>query len=239
MTLRALAPPVLGVVALAVVGYVVAGGGTSAPYPPTAVAPPTRAMPAPAAQEIVPAAAEESARVSPSWLAATGAKAGIPVPALRAYATAQLRMAEEDPACRLGWTTLAGIGWVESEHGTYGGRTLGENGRPSSPILGPTLDGSGDVAAVAGEHGDWARAAGPMQFLPSTWSRWRSDGDGDGVRDAQDLDDAAYAAGRYLCASGPLSSGPGWARAVLSYNHSQAYVDRVYATAEAYAQRTG
>jgi membrane-bound lytic murein transglycosylase B len=161
------------------------------------------------------------------------------VPALRAYATAQLRLAAEQPECHVGWTTLAGIGWVESQHGGYGGRTLGVDGRPSSPILGPTLDGSDDVAAIPDEEGGWAQAAGPMQFIPSTWARWGADGDEDGVVDVEDLDDAAYAAARYLCASGSLASGAGWARAVFSYNHSQAYVDQVYAAAQAYAGRTG
>ncbi len=72
------------------------------------------------------------------------------------------------------------------------------------------LDGSGDVAAVPGEAGTWQRATGPLQFIPSTWERWGSDGDGDGVADPQDIDDAAYAAARYLCASGAdLAHGPG------------------------------
>jgi membrane-bound lytic murein transglycosylase B len=130
---------------------------------------------------------------------------------------------------------------VESQHGTFQGRALGEDGRSSSPIHGPTLDGSGDVAAIPSggdSAGDWAKAAGPMQFIPSTWSTWASDGDGDGMAEVQDLDDAAYAAGRYLCASGDLATSAGWARGVFSYNHSQAYVNQVYAAAQAYASRT-
>ena len=101
------------------------------------------------------------------------------------------------------------------------------------------LDGSGDVAAVPGDGGTWQRATGPLQFIPSTWERWGSDGDGDGVADPQDIDDAAYAAARYLCASGAdLATGPGWSAAVFSYNHSDAYVRSVYDAAQAYADRT-
>ena len=75
-----------------------------------------------------------------------------------------------------------------------------------------------------------------MQFLPASWAQWASDGDGDGVRDRQDLDDAAYAAARYLCASGAdLTTGPAWTSAVRSYNHSDAYVLAVHDVAEAYA----
>nr|MBA3783485.1 lytic murein transglycosylase [Nocardioides sp.] len=77
-----------------------------------------------------------------------------------------------------------------------------------------------------------------MQFIPSTWTTWASDGDGDGVADPQDLDDAAFAAARYLCASGTLASGAGWAAAIYSYNHERVYVASVFSAAETYAERT-
>lgn len=184
--------------------------------------------------------------VDAAWLARTAAEAGIPVPALRAYADAELVLREEQPTCRLSWNTLAGIGWVESQHGTLGGRTLAADGRSSSPILGPALDGAGGFAAIpstpssAAWHGDarWEHAVGPLQFLPSTWSRWGADGDGDGVADPNDLDDAALAAGRYLCADGHLlTTDPRWNAAVHSYNHDAGYVANVAAAANSYAQR--
>jgi len=144
----------------------------------------------------------------------------------------------EDPSCHLGWTTLAGLGWVESQQGTIDGRTLRPDGRASTPITGPALDGSGDVAAIEAPDCGWARALGPMQFLPSTWEDWAADGDGDGRADPQDIDDAAVAAARYLCASdGGLATGDGWSAAVYSYNHSAEYVRSVFDAAEAYASR--
>ena len=91
-------------------------------------------------------------------------------------------------------------------------------------------------------HGDptWDHAVGPLQFIPSTWETWGADGDGDGVADPNDLDDAAFAAARYLCADGhDLTTGAGWADAVFGYNHAQSYVDAVYAAAPSYAERTG
>jgi membrane-bound lytic murein transglycosylase B len=173
-------------------------------------------------------------QVAPAWVTTYAARTGIPARALMAYADASLRA-----PCPVGWTTLAGIGWIESGHGTDAGQQLGADGRPLVPILGPLLDGHGKVAAVPDGTGGWARAEGPMQFLPSTWQQWGSDGDGDGVADPQDLDDAAYTAARYLCASGQdLTTGAGWAAAVRSYNHSDAYVLAVYAAATAYAGRS-
>jgi membrane-bound lytic murein transglycosylase B len=173
----------------------------------------------------------------------TAQRAGIPEPALRAYARAQLLA---PPDCALGWTTLAGIGWVESQHGTTGGRLLHADGRSSAPIVGPALDGRGSVAAIRASasgtsvHGDsiWDHAVGPMQFLPATWDTWATDGDGDGMADLQDLDDAAAAAAAYLCADGQRLTGAGWSAAVLSFNHDTGYVRAVFAAAQAYAERT-
>lgn len=182
--------------------------------------------------------------VDPTWLRTTAASAGIPETALAAYARATLRAPKR---CGLGWTTLAAVGYVESHHGTIGDRVLGLDGVSSSPILGPALDGEGGFAAIPSSaagtalHGDaqWDHALGPMQFITSTWERWGADGDGDGRVDPQDVDDAAWAAARYFCADGrDLTSGAGWSAGVFSYNHSQEYLDSIYATASEYARRT-
>ena len=200
--------------------------------------------PTPSAREVRPGKPVGPQWVDAQWVVETAARAGIPAPAVRAYANAQLN---EPRGCDVGWTTLAGIGWVESRHGTIGGRTLGDDGRSSTPILGPALDGT-DFAAIPATpessawHGDpdWDHAVGPLQFIPSSWETWGTDGDRDGSADPNDLDDAAYAAAQYLCADGhDLTTGAGWADAVFSYNHDQSYVDDVYAAATAYSERTG
>jgi membrane-bound lytic murein transglycosylase B len=181
--------------------------------------------------------------LSRNWVSSTVRRTGIPEPAVRAYGRATLLLARERPGCHLGWTTLAGIGWVESQHGTIGGRTLRADGRPSRRIIGPALDGR-RYARIAGTstsarwHGDrrWDHAVGPMQFIPSTWRRWAADGDGDHRRDPHNVFDASYATARYLCASGlDLRTGAGWTAAVRSYNHSDAYVADVLNTANGYA----
>lgn len=235
----------VGVLALAVLRV---GGAADtdtvvdlAPAPSAAGAPDTRTRD----QDVSRSAARPVA--DPAWVARVAAAAGIPARALRAYAGAELALRAEQPGCHLSWNTLAGIGWIESQHGTVGGRTLDADGRSSRAVLGPALDGAGGLAAIhstpasAGWHGDtvWEHAVGPLQFIPSTWDRWGSDGDGDGVADPLDLDDAAYSAGRYLCADGhDLATSAGWTAAVLSYNHDRDYVLAVSSAAIAYASRT-
>jgi membrane-bound lytic murein transglycosylase B len=178
------------------------------------------------------------------WSVTTSASTGVPARALSAYAAAQAETARTQPECGLSWPTLAGIGYVESDNGGHGDGLLA-SGRPLTPIVGVRLTGAGPVSNVSdtdgGElDGDRSvdRAVGPMQFLPSTWASWASDGDGDGVFDPQDIDDAALAAARYLCASGDLRTPDGWTRAVLSYNHSIDYLNAVFAASSAFADRS-
>ena len=231
-------------VGIAGLGYAATQRMSPAPSPVLVSQQPSAEVPGPAVASVVPPGATTSVPlVDPAWVADIAVRAGIPTPAVRAYATAQLAAPRD---CAVGWTTLAGIGWVESQHGTLGGRTLGADGRPDTPVLGPALDGDPFAAIPAtvetsAWHGDplWDHAVGPLQFIPSTWEQWGADGDGDGVADPHDIDDAASAALAYLCADGhDLTSGAGWADAVFGYNHDQSYVDSVHAAASAYASRT-
>ena len=178
-----------------------------------------------------------------AWLTQTAAATGIPERALQAYAGAVVAMQLLLPECKLGWNTLAAIGYVESRHGTYGGSTMDANGLVSPTITGPPLDGElfdaiedTDDGALDGDT-TWDRAVGPMQFIPSSWASSGHDGDTNLDINPNDIDDAAYASARYLCADGRPMDGPGWSAAVLSYNNSSVYVQQVYDAAAAYASR--
>lgn len=190
-----------------------------------------------------PAAVSPTIRVNEEWLASVATATGIPVRALSAYASADLTVDAEQPACGLGWNTVAAIGWIESGHGSHGGSALDAGGYPAPAIRGLALNGAG-VAAIRDTDGGvldgdnaWDRAVGPMQFIPDTWSRWGADGNGDGYADPNQIDDAALATARYLCASGNVSTADDWRAAVHSYNHSDQYVADVAATANLYAGR--
>jgi hypothetical protein len=181
-----------------------------------------------------------------TWAEQVSNKIDVPPVAVQAYGYAELVLAQTKPSCRLSWTTLAAIGKVESNHGRARNASLLADGRALPAIIGPTLDGSAgnksigdsDIGALDGDR-VYDHAVGPMQFLPETWRLNAVDADGDGVRDPNDIDDAALSAAYYLC--GPardLSTAQGWLGAVLAYNNVQTYAQAVFAAANDYGARS-
>lgn len=126
------------------------------------------------------------------------------------------------------WAVLAAIGKIECDHG----RSQAAGCNPPG-----TLNAAG--------------ATGPMQFLGSTWrsgtpsmtvppvgpptvstvAGYATDGDGDGLADVWNPADAIAAAARLLRANGAPAD---YRRAILAYNPSAAYADRVLAQAAEY-----
>ena len=194
------------------------------------------------ALETAVAAATEAVRTA-RWTA-TIPGTDLSVVALDAYLAAEDLLAQTWDTCALRWWMIAGVARIESRHGRYGGRNLQADGRVDRPIIGIALDGGPGVRAMTDTDdgvydGDtvWDRAVGPLQFIPETWSRRGRDGDGDGRADPQNLYDAAYSAGRYLCAlGGNLSSRSALRSAYFGYNTSTEYVDDVIGHADRYAE---
>jgi membrane-bound lytic murein transglycosylase B len=171
----------------------------------------------------------------------------MPVVALEAYAYAA-RVAEvENPKCHIAWTTLAGIGQVESHNGTYRGATIAPNGNVTPLIRGVRLDGTGgtmrivdsaasDVGGASDGDDGVARAIGPMQFIAETWRLYGVDANNDGIISPDNIDDAALSAAGYLCFRGKdLASPRGWISALRAYNNSGVYARAVRDWATAYA----
>lgn len=183
--------------------------------------------------------------IDPAWLERTAAATGIPQRALAAYTGAALQLSQDIPQCRLDWATLAAIGFVESEHGTINGGLIGASGTTRPSIIGIALDGAttdaiGDTDAgrLDGDM-EWDRAVGPMQLIPETWFTYAADGNGDGEADPQQIDDAAYTAGRYLCAvGGDLSDSAQWIEAISAYNRGAQYNNRIAQATETYAAQS-
>ncbi|TDZ79209.1 hypothetical protein DE4585_02944 [Mycobacteroides salmoniphilum] len=167
---------------------------------------------------------------------------GIPKIALDAYQNAERMMAKAAPGCGVSWNLLAGIGRIESGHANNGATDV--KGRVVRPIYGPSLDGTLPGNEVIVDHEQtrtqgaqvYVRAMGPMQFLPSTWNHYASDGDGDGKADPQNVFDASLAAARYLCSGGlNLRDRSQVMSSILRYNNSVAYAQNVLAWAAGYA----
>jgi hypothetical protein len=123
------------------------------------------------------------------------------------------------------WNVLAGIGWVESHHGTL------------------KIDGKPAAGVHYGEN--FKRAGGPMQFLQPTFDWAKVDGDKNGVKSRYDPDDAIFSAAKLL----KLHIFPGAStqelkrrtltaaelrKSIFAYNHSNVYVNDVLAASNRY-----
>ncbi|MEA2828496.1 MAG: hypothetical protein QOG43_2935 [Actinomycetota bacterium] len=160
--------------------------------------------------------------------------AGIPDRVLRAYRAA-------DGWCMgLRWQVLAGIGSIESGHGTSGGATADpESGEVAPYIFGMPLDGSPGIEQLPigkwlgwfGLGGPWQQAVGPMQFLPGTFNAWAVDQDGNGVANPHDIDDAVATAANYLC-GGREGTVADERAALRRYNNDSSYVTQVIVYAD-------
>lgn len=138
----------------------------------------------------------------------------------------------------LPWTVMAGISKVESDHGRFGGSSIGAEGVVHPSIIGIPLNGTNGTARIVDTDnglwdGDtvWDRAVGPFQFIPGSWRIFGGDGNNDGVADPNNIFDAVPAMRRHLCPDGQIIDI--WA-AVFNYNRSQAYVEAVLDWARRY-----
>jgi len=140
----------------------------------------------------------------------------------------------------LPWTVLAAIGSIESGHGE--GHVDPTTGDVVPHILGPALDGNNGFARISDPTSpdSWAHAEGPMQFLPSTWARWVRLAPGrpiGSVASAHNAWDSIWTAAAYLC--GSAGHVIDVRASILTYNHSDAYADKVLAKAAQYETMSG
>lgn len=181
------------------------------------------------------------------WSHEWAPRLGFSARALRAYGNAEQTLKQTMPECHLQWTTLAGLAFIESQHGTYGGAQVRADGTTSHKIRGVQLDGKHDTQrirdtdkGVLDGNSQYDVAMGPFQFIPETWRHFGVDANGDGVANPDNIDDAAVTAGRYLCHNDrDLAVPEQWQQAILSYNCSMKYVRAVYRAASAYGQGRG
>ncbi|MEU4478415.1 lytic murein transglycosylase [Micromonospora sp. NPDC023966] len=227
-------------------GVPVGPGATGVPgtFGPTGTATPGGTPTGPIVGTAVPG---RPADALADWAQRVSATTHIPPVAMQAYGYAELVLAQTNRSCQLSWTTLAAIGYVESGHGSHDKSSLRPDGVAAPEILGAPLDGQGGRSRILDtDQGQldhdrvYDKALGPMQFIPSTWQEIGADADNDGVKNPHDIDDAALAAGRYLCKGGRNMTIPGdWWGAILSYNDVRRYAQDVFDKADEYGRLSG
>jgi hypothetical protein len=166
-----------------------------------------------------------------------GALPPVPTTALEAF---ELATSVSPTGCHLQVTLLAAIGYAATAAGNGPVSYVGHRAEP--PVYGPAATADGQTVADT-DAGRWDadplrdRRVGPMQLLPESWRVAEVDVDGDGLRDPQNIFDAAGAAMVLLCAGHGDLSRPGALRdAVWAYESSPAFLRAVLAARSRYEQ---
>ncbi|MCC6626109.1 MAG: lytic transglycosylase domain-containing protein [Chloroflexi bacterium] len=164
-----------------------------------------------------------------------------------AYRQAAVASVSITGSCDVRWEILAAIGQVESKHGRIdSSHAVAVDGTVAPAIRGQALNGTNGTQTIhdtddGAFDGDatWDRAMGPLQFIPTTWSELGRDGNHDGVADPDNIYDAALTAAAHLCLREPgdYAVRAQLRRALIAYNASGEYADRVLAWVDRYASR--
>lgn len=126
------------------------------------------------------------------------------------------------------WNVLAGIGQVESHHGRWDGPGITE-GHNDWGAAGPMQFGALDGSAAGNSWG--GEPIMPVADRPE--QGYGQDGNGDGIVNVYDPEDAIPASADYLIAHGAETD---LRKAIYGYNHAWWYVDDVLEWADKYAE---
>ncbi len=121
------------------------------------------------------------------------------------------------PDCHLSWALVAAVARVDTS-------VIADHDRPAD--------------TDAGQYDDDPRTdrpVGPLHLMPATWTLVAVDGDDDGLRDPEDLDDASLAAAVVLCGDGrDLDRQRSLRRALKAFHPSHRYAAIVTHLAQHY-----
>lgn len=171
----------------------------------------------------------------------------IPARTLASYQRSATVLGRAAPGCGLEWTVVAAVAGVLTDHGSQrGSHRTGEDGAVRPAIISTPLrypDGAPIPDTDGGRlDGDARadRAVGPFLLPPALWREVGVDGDGDGIRNPQDFDDASLAAAVLLCADGvDLSDAEDRTTALQRFAPDGGFVKTVAQVAAAYEADDG
>ncbi|MDX6679719.1 MAG: hypothetical protein QOE31_3771 [Solirubrobacteraceae bacterium] len=189
---------------------------------------------------------QDRARIVTSHVDAAGAKVKSSRPTSPTRSDSRSPRPAKPPANDAASTAPLPASWTSLTPLTL--RAFGVKGFPIPPALLPIYQAAAAQYGVPWEilasineiESDFGRNAGVssagalgwMQFIPSSWKRWGTDGDADRRRDPRDPVDAIFAAARYLHGAGARTDLP---KAIFAYNHAGWYVDKVVERAREFA----
>lgn len=167
--------------------------------------------------------------------------ADIPSQAVGAYQRAEAVLARADKSCHLDWTLIAAVGQVVSGHGSTAGSELAANGAMRPRYTGKPLTDDRDRRVPDSDAGRldgdqrFDRPIGPMQLSPATWAVVGVDGDGDGKRNPNDVDDAALSVSVLLCSGDEdLRKRADRVSGVRRINNDRSFIETVLAVDRGY-----
>ncbi len=217
--------------------FVLTGAATAAATPFGPTSPSSYSTPSePVWDDPVVVTPSREAQRSPrdAWHAGADRIDEIPDAALAAYQRSAAVMDKASPGSRLHWTLLAAVGRVLTDHGLRGDHRVDDRGNVRPGIVGkPVLARGGQrvgdtEAGLLDKDRRFDRPVGPMLLTPADWSVVGVDGDTDGKRNPQDLDDASLALAVLLCAPGEnLRTTEGKRAALPRINESPDFVRAV------------
>jgi membrane-bound lytic murein transglycosylase B len=197
-------PPALPAADVAPVADTAPGPTASTPPTPSSTTPTAPAYDAPARAQRVRVPGVE--RLGIGEVGRIASVDEMPEAAASAYRFAEVVIDAAPGDCRVPWTVLAAVLQVQSDHGRAGDRELREDGTVAPRLVGQRRARAGQPGMRDTDGGAldrdrrFDRPVGPAGFWPWAWRAYGVDGDDDGRRDPQDLDDVALALAVLLCA---------------------------------------
>lgn len=154
---------------------------------------------------------------------------------VESYRDAAYRWASAGSPCAVSPQVIQAVAGHASNEGDIDGHSFDADGRISPSLFGEPSNGGVGLSEIADtDAGEldldpvWDRPIGPFQILPTSWERYGTDANNDGVTDPQNIWDSSAAAASFLCAMG-AGAGQDLGAALVRYTGRQSTANAVLA----------